>query len=218
MDLDADDTDLARRLRLTGAQRAVSLSIIFRGTIRRLGMILSLHHPPGRAVVAAGLMALNAGLPSFAQSPAPAASPADTIKQRTQELESLRNQQKRAAETTEKLQREVETLGEDRRKLNASLIETAGRVRLVEERIAAAEARLRSLDDDERKLRASLDGRRAVIADVLAALQRMGRKPPPAILVRPEDALDSVRTAILLGAVLPDMRNEAEALTADLAN
>jgi len=218
MDLDADDTDLARRLRLTGAQRAVSLSIIFRGTIRRLGMILSLHHPPGRAVVAAGLMALNAGLPSFAQSPAPAASPADTIKQRTQELESLRNQQKRAAETTEKLQREVETLGEDRRKLNASLIETAGRVRLVEERIAAAETRLRSLDDDERKLRASLDGRRAVIADVLAALQRMGRKPPPAILVRPEDALDSVRTAILLGAVLPDMRNEAEALTADLAN
>jgi septal ring factor EnvC (AmiA/AmiB activator) len=41
---------------------------------------------------------------------------------------------------------------------------------------------------------------------VLAALQRIGRHPPPAIMVRPEDALQSVRTAIMLGAVLPEMR------------
>jgi septal ring factor EnvC (AmiA/AmiB activator) len=36
-------------------------------------------------------------------------------------------------------------------------------------------------------------------------------------MVRPEDALQSVRTAMLLGAVLPGMRAEAETLTADLA-
>ena len=36
-------------------------------------------------------------------------------------------------------------------------------------------------------------------------------------MVRPEDALQSVRTAILLGAVLPEMRQQAEALAADLA-
>ena len=57
-----------------------------------------------------------------------------------------------------------------------------------------------------------------VIAEVLAALQRIGRHPPPAIMVRPEDALVSVRTAILLGAVLPGMRMQAEALAADLAD
>ncbi len=220
MVLDADDTaHLARRLRFKGARRSVSLGIIFRSTIRILGMILTLHRPPGRAVVAAGFVALNMGLPSFVQAQAvDGASPADTIKQRTQELDALRSQQKRSAETTERLQREIDAIGEDRRKLNASLIETAGRVRLVEERIAGTEARLRSLDVGERKLHASLDGRRAVIAEVLAALQRMGRRPPPAILIRPEDALESVRTAMLLGAVLPDMRNEVEALTADLTN
>ena len=43
--------------------------------------------------------------------------------------------------------------------------------------------------------------RRGVLAEVLGALQRMGLNPPPAILVRPEDALASVRSAILLGAV-----------------
>jgi murein hydrolase activator len=56
-----------------------------------------------------------------------------------------------------------------------------------------------------------------VIAEVLAALQRLGRKPPPALMVSPEDALQSVRTAILLGAVLPDMKIEVDTLLADLA-
>jgi septal ring factor EnvC (AmiA/AmiB activator) len=150
------------------------LSNIFR-TVCRLGMILALDRPPGRAVVAAGLLAFNAGPLALAQTAVP-----DPLKQRTQELEALRNEQKKAAETTERLQREVEAIGEDRRKLSASLIETAGRV--------------------------------------LAALQRMGRRPPPAIVVRPEDALEAVRSAILLGAVVPDMRNEAASIATDLSD
>jgi murein hydrolase activator len=188
------------------------LSNIFR-TICRLGMILALDRPPGRAVVAAGLFAFHAGPAALAQTAVP-----DPLKQRTQELEALRDQQKKAAETTERLQREVETIGEDRRKLSASLIETAGRVRMVEDRISGSEARLQPLGDKERALRASLDKRRAAIAEVLAALQRMGRRPPPAIVVRPEDALEAVRSAILLGAVVPDMRNEAAAIATDLSD
>ena len=45
----------------------------------------------------------------------------------------------------------------------------------------------------------------SVLAEVLGALQRMGLNPPPAILVTPEDALASVRSAILLGAVVPGL-------------
>jgi len=51
---------------------------------------------------------------------------------------------------------------------------------------------------------------------VLAALQRAGRRTPPALLVRPEDALQSLRTAMLLGAVVPELRGRAEKLTGDL--
>ncbi|HRO00579.1 MAG TPA: peptidoglycan DD-metalloendopeptidase family protein, partial [Nitrobacter sp.] len=54
------------------------------------------------------------------------------------------------------------------------------------------------------------------IVEVLAALQRAGRRTPPALLVRPEDALQSLRTAILLGSVVPEMRVRAEKLVADL--
>jgi septal ring factor EnvC (AmiA/AmiB activator) len=48
-------------------------------------------------------------------------------------------------------------------------------------------------------------------------LQRIGRQPPPALLVSPEDALRAVRTAITLGAVLPEMRAQADTLAGDLS-
>ena len=166
-----------------------------------------------RALAAAlGLALLLAPLPLHAQSAL------DALRQRDQELEAIRTEQKKAAETQSKLKDEIDAIGEDRRKLNQALIDGASRLRDTEDRIAETEGRLKPLDDSERSLRQSLNSRRDTIAEVLAALQRIGRHPPPAIMVRPEDALQSVRTAIMLGAVLPDMRVQAEALASDLAD
>ncbi len=47
-------------------------------------------------------------------------------------------------------------------------------------------------------------------------LQRAGRRTPPALLVRPEDALQSLRTAMLLGSVVPELRARAQKLAGDL--
>ncbi|MBV9563879.1 MAG: peptidoglycan DD-metalloendopeptidase family protein, partial [Bradyrhizobium sp.] len=77
---------------------------------------------------------------------------------------------------------------------------------------------LEPLDAQERLFRKSLEERRGVIVEILAALQRIGRQPPPALMVRPEDALQAVRTAITLGAVLPDMRAQADAVAGDLSD
>ena len=154
----------------------------------------------------------------FAPLPLQAQSALDALRQRDQELETIRSEQKKAAEVQEKLKAEIDAIGEDRRKLNQALIDGAARLSETEDRIVETESRLKPLDDSERSLRRSLEGRRATIAEVLAALQRIGRHPPPAIMVRPEDALQSVRTAIMLGAVLPDMRVQAEALASDLAD
>jgi septal ring factor EnvC (AmiA/AmiB activator) len=136
---------------------------------------------------------------------------------REQELQRLRSEQRKAAENQLKLAAEIDAIGKDRRKLSADLIETAGRLRGVEGRIGATEARLDVLNENELAIRKSLEERRGVIAELLATLQRMSRHPPPALLVRPEDALTAVRTAIMLGAVVPEMRNEVDTLAADLA-
>ena len=167
---------------------------------------------------ALGLAILLAPLPSVFTPIAFAQPDLDALKKRDQELEAVRAEQKKAAETQAKLKSEIDLIGEDRRKLNQALIDAAARLRGDEDRIAETETRLKPLDLSEQRLRESLAGRRATIAEVLAALQRVGRHPPPAIMVRPEDALQSVRTAIMLGAVLPEMRQQAESLAADLSD
>ena len=142
----------------------------------------------------------------------------DALKQRDQDLKAARDAHSKSIETEAAIKREIEQIGADRRKLNQDLIDTAGRIRGVEAQVAATETRLKSLDGNELGIRKSLEGRRAVIGEVLAALQRIGHHPPPALIASPEDALQSVRTAMLLGAVLPEMRHEVEALANDLTN
>jgi septal ring factor EnvC (AmiA/AmiB activator) len=139
------------------------------------------------------------------------------LKERDEELEKLRAEQRRILENEAKLKREIESIGDDRRKFNQQIIETAARVVDVEERAARTQERLDVLDDKEQALRSSLQERRGLIAEVLAALQRIGRQTPPALMIRAEDALQSVRSAMMLGAVLPEMRHQAEVLATDLA-
>ena len=140
----------------------------------------------------------------------------DAIKQREQELEAARAQQKTAAELQQKLAIGIASIGQDRSKLNQQLIDIAAQVRSVETRIGDAEARLRPLDSREQQIRGSLDSRRSEIVEVLAALQRAGRRTPPALLVRPEDALQSLRTAMLLGSVVPELHARTQKLADDL--
>src|SRR5450631_3156126 len=146
----------------------------------------------------------------------PADAKLNTLKQRDQELQAARDAQKKSIETEVALKHEIDQIGADRKKLNQDLIDTAARLRSLEVQIPATEARLKPLDADEATIRKSRDGRQAVIGEVLAALQRMGRHPPPALIASPEDALKSVRTAMVMGAVLPEMRQAVDALAGDL--
>jgi septal ring factor EnvC (AmiA/AmiB activator) len=158
----------------------------------------------------------GADSPAPNTSSAPASGP-EAIKQRQKEFEAIRAEQRRALENETRLKREIESIGDDRRKLNQQVIDAATRVRNVEDEIGKIEDRLRPLDGREQALHTSLDERRHVVAEVLAAMQRIGRHPPPALVVSPEDALQSVRAAMMLGAVLPAMRQETETLMTDLA-
>jgi septal ring factor EnvC (AmiA/AmiB activator) len=183
------------------------------------GQLTSVRIPLSIVLLSAGFAGLGL-LPASAQvaasTPQATASSPDAIKRREQELEATRAQQKSAAELQEKLKADIAAIGQDRSKLNAQLIDIAAQVRGVETRIGGAEARLRPLDSREQQIRDSLDSRRSEIVEVLAALQRAGRRTPPALLVRPEDALQSLRTAMLLGSVVPELRARAEKLTGDL--
>jgi len=104
----------------------------------------------------------------------------------------------------------------EREKLQRDLVAAADKVRGLEDRAGDAEERLAKEVAQEQALKASLEGRRELIGHVLAALQRIGGKPPPAVIVSAQDILVAVRASIVLGAVLPELREEARTLAADL--
>ncbi len=119
-------------------------------------------------------------------------------------------------ETIRSLDDEIAALAKDRDRIRQAMIDAAAAQKAVSEELAATEGRVDELASEEGLIKASLNERRGVLAEVLGALQRMGRKPPPALLVKPRDALGSVRSAILLGAVVPAIREETDRLVADL--
>ena len=174
-----------------------------------------------RAALIAGLClalpAAAAAQPAAKPAQAQGSDKADALKQRDEELKALREQQQKSTETEAEIKRQIEEIGNDRRKLNQALIDSAAKLRDVEAKVSETETRLKPLDAQEATLRSSLESRRSVIGEVLAALQRIGRRPPPARIASPEDALQAVRTAMVLGAVLPEMRDQVADLARDLS-
>lgn len=132
------------------------------------------------------------------------------------ELEKIAADINLSKEKREQLETSINALKKDQATVRTALVQTAKTQKKLTNDISESELRMASLRVRDTELRASLRARRGTLAEVLAALQRMGRNPPPALLVSPEDALSSVRSAILLGAVVPEIRERAERLANDL--
>lgn len=160
------------------------------------------------------VLALSA--PVLAQPASPSDRAETERRERQRELDAVRADMERAAAERARVEREIEAMRADRAALVRSGIETAAKLRAAEAKVVETEARLTVLDGRQATLRASLHERRELISQVLASLQRMGRRPPPAMLVGADDVLKSVRTAMLLGTLVPEMRDAVGVLARDL--
>lgn len=133
------------------------------------------------------------------------------------EYEQLSREITLSDERAAQLAADIAKLRKDEATLTAALIQSAKTEKKLSEDVDVITERLAPLRAQEETVQASLAARSDVLAEVLGALERMGLNPPPALLVSPEDALSSVRSAILLGAVVPELRAETESLMASLA-
>jgi septal ring factor EnvC (AmiA/AmiB activator) len=132
------------------------------------------------------------------------------------DLEAVEASISLSQERIDALKAEIAEMEGDRTRQNAALIAAAQRVKLAEIEVADVEDRLSELIVRELEVRGRLDGSNAEIANVLAALERISLHPPPALIVDPDDALGSARSAILISAIVPQLRAKADAVTADL--
>jgi len=170
-----------------------------------------------RGLAAAALIAVS-GLPAVAEETASVEPSAEQQKvgESVAEYERVSREITLSDERKASLAAEIAEVKKDVASVTAALIQSAKTERKLSQDIEDITDRVEALKTQEAGIRQSLAGRREVLAEVLGALQRMGLNPPPAILVTPEDALASVRSAIMLGAVVPGLRKETEALVADL--
>ncbi|TCU16354.1 septal ring factor EnvC (AmiA/AmiB activator) [Rhizobium sullae] len=177
----------------------------------------------------AGAFAQNTPAPAAAGAPEQPADAIQTLPDPAAELAKKRDETRTQLEALSRtinlssdkviaLQKSIANLDKSSTSIRQALIDSAARRKKLETQILESEKKLADLGVKEDAIHRSLHERRGLLAEVLAALQRMGRNPPPALLVTPDDALASVRSAILLGAVVPGMRRETDKLAADLAN
>ncbi|KQQ78469.1 hypothetical protein ASF70_22855 [Rhizobium sp. Leaf321] len=201
-------------------RRAIALGLALPAMASALAFA-PLRLPPFHWIALAQEAAPPAAQPSPPATEALADPTADLQKRRNEtrgELEVLAKSMSLSSEKVAQIEHSISGIKKTSADMRQALIDSAARRKDLQSKIQVSEDKLASLKVQEDKIRVALRGRRSILAEVLGALERMGRSPPPALLVSPDDALGSVRSAILLGAVVPGMRAEAERLVTDLQN
>ena len=103
------------------------------------------------------------------------------------------------------------------RRLQRDRVAAARAIQDSEAEISRLEARLARLARSEAGKSARLAARRDQSVGVLMALQRLALHPPEAMIAQPMSLSQTVRSAILLRAAVPEIERRADRLRADLA-
>jgi septal ring factor EnvC (AmiA/AmiB activator) len=133
-------------------------------------------------------------------------------------LEADKGRLSASEKRSKEIQAGLDKLAVERENINKRLVQTGKQIQESEAKLGTIESRLGELDAQERQLRASLAERQGAISALLAALQRMGRNPPPVLITRREDALTMVRSAMLLSSAFPELKDQAAGLAKELAS
>lgn len=141
-----------------------------------------------------------------ANEPAPTAQ---SVKEVERDLSAAREREKRlAAEAAA----QIKTIEGLRAQVSAAALAAQDS----EDRLSEAEATLTALDEQEEAKTAELEQRRAELARLLAALTRLARNPREALILMPAPPVDTVRTARLLGDVVPPIEAKAKDVAHDI--
>jgi septal ring factor EnvC (AmiA/AmiB activator) len=172
--------------------------------------------------VLAGMFFFQHLNPAFATADTPDTS--GEITPALTDREQLKQDQLRAIEKAlehsrqkeEQFKNEIDALNQDISRLNAALIRSAGDIQLLEERMALTENRMADLKLNLDMMREDLQKRRQALSQLVRAMARLGRKPPPAIAVSAGDAVNAVRSAMIMNTLMPQLREQADELIGQL--
>lgn len=132
-------------------------------------------------------------------------------------LEEVERQRKESEAQRQALREEAERLAREAQELSEKLVALAAAARAHEQAITDLGHRLTEIAAEEEARRQGLSEKRARLAQLLAALERIARHPPEALIAYARTPQDTLRGAMLLRAAIPELETEARALKAELA-
>ncbi len=111
-------------------------------------------------------------------------------------------------------QAQSQSLAAEAHALQQKLIDTAGRIESLEREKIALGYAIQDLQSQDAALTQSFARDRISVTRLLAILERLQHDMPPALAVRPDDALAAARGAMLIGDTLPPVYEKAASLAA----
>jgi septal ring factor EnvC (AmiA/AmiB activator) len=141
--------------------------------------------------------------------PAPVAAKLPSTAEQYRELKGVIVKGKPGVDTAKA---ESDRLKAQAQSVRKRLIETAARIQSLEEQKIALDSQIQVLARQYNVLSAGFVHDRVAVAKLLAVIERLQHDTPPAMAMRPDDALGAARGAMLIGASLPNVYGQTAAL------
>jgi septal ring factor EnvC (AmiA/AmiB activator) len=135
----------------------------------------------------------------------------------TEEYKSLSGEVAKGKPELDTAKKASDDLARQTAALQKQLVDSAARIENLEREKLTIDAAVERLTADYARLSASFEQDRGTVIRLLAVVQRVNHDNPPAMAVRPDDALGAARAAMLLGAWLPPRYTEAAMLARRIA-
>jgi len=129
-----------------------------------------------------------------------------------EQLKALDSQLQQQTPQVAAAKQKSDALAAEAASLRQKLIATAARIEQLERDRMRQQGRIAELTAENDRLSAGFQNDRVAVTRLLAVLERLQHDMPPALALRPDDALGAARGAMLIGASLPPVYARAAAL------
>lgn len=131
----------------------------------------------------------------------------------SQQLQSLSSELKQGQPQLASAREKSESLAAEAAALRKKLIATAARIESLERQQLDNNARIAKLTAEDARLSAGFANDRVAVTKLIGVLERLQHDMPPALAMRPDDALGAARGSMLIGASLPPVYAQAASLS-----
>ncbi|HAJ89700.1 MAG TPA: hypothetical protein DCM27_01605 [Rhodospirillaceae bacterium] len=141
---------------------------------------------------------------------------ADKIAPKQEKLKEIEGKVEAEKAHQEELKAAADKIEKDMKGLKTDLIDTTKSVQKNERTLQDIEDKIATLQQQKQELENTLKAKRASLANLILALERIRRLPPETLVARPDAPLETAQAATVMGSILPEINKRANQLKTDL--